>query len=94
MLVAVQDDRHVAYYLPEYRHIKLDPIVNANVHEALPPGVKQVVIFDKYLELSGVNAEESLSIPTDHKLSYINRKPEQQSVILDWRNRIVTLVSN
>ncbi|MFA5810277.1 MAG: glycosyltransferase family 39 protein [Thermoleophilia bacterium] len=93
MIVAVHDDRQVSYYLPEYRHIRLDPMIKENVTEPLPADIKQVVIFDKYLESSREGTGKILSITPDRYLSYIPREPRQKSVALDWRDKSVTLLS-
>ncbi len=93
MIVAVQDDQQVSYYLPEFRHIKLDPMVKENVTQPLPADVKQVIIFDKYLESPRGEAGKVLSVTPGQYLSYITREPRQKSIALDWRNKSVTLLS-
>ncbi|MHB1389648.1 MAG: hypothetical protein ACYCXF_00210 [Thermoleophilia bacterium] len=92
MIVAVYDDQQVSYYLPEYRHIRLDPMVRENVTEPLPPDITQVVIFDNFHISSRESTGKVLSITPDQYLSYIPREPHQKSVSLDWRDRSVILL--
>lgn len=93
LIVAVYDDRQVSYYLPEYRHIRLDPMVKANVNAPLPDDVKQIVIFDRYLESSREETWKISSITPDQYLNYIQRGRRHKSIALDWRDRSVSLLS-
>ncbi|MHB8859904.1 MAG: hypothetical protein ACYC6Z_10560 [Thermoleophilia bacterium] len=93
LIVAVYDERHVSYYLPEYPRVKLDPMVKENVNASLDPQIKQVVIFDDYLESAAAQTKERLTLGAGQSLVYISRAPGQKQVTLDWNNRTVALVS-
>ena len=91
LILAVHDDQHVSYYLPEYRHLKLDAMRKENVSAQLSPDIKQVVIFDKYLSPAPGAPVESLPLAGKKRLNYIPRKPGQRSVFIDYNSMTVTL---
>ncbi|MHB1324656.1 MAG: hypothetical protein ACYC0L_00345 [Thermoleophilia bacterium] len=91
LIIAVHDDQHVSYYLPEYQRLGLDAMAKANTRAQLSSEIEQVVIFDRYFTPAADDQAASLMLGGGQKLNYIPRNSGQYYVYIDWNSMAVSL---
>ncbi len=94
LIVAVFDDQQVRYYLPQYQSLSFDPTEENAVSIGLGPAIRHVVIFEGYLKPAGGGQEKDLPLAWDQVLRFMDRQPGQNSVMVDWKTRSVSLEGN
>ena len=91
LIVAVHDEQHVSYYLPEYPHLGLDAMTKEDIHTQLSPEIERVVMFERYFTPALENQAESLLLSEGQRLNYIPRKSGQNFVCTDWNSMTISL---
>ncbi|MCL4474347.1 MAG: glycosyltransferase family 39 protein [Actinobacteria bacterium] len=89
LIVSVFDYQQARFYLPGYRNWTFDPSVEKHPAAALPPAVRNVVIFEEYLS-PGVPGAMKLPLDRDQTLFYLS-SGGSATLRIDWDNRKVYL---
>lgn len=90
LIVSVYDYQHADWYLPEFQHLGFDAMASDSAELPIPAGIRQVVIFEDYLNLAGAAAQAELPLAHNQKLRYFEREHED-AVVVDWGRKSVTL---
>ena len=91
LVVSIFDEQQVDYYLPGYRHFGMDPMEQPSAGMALPPEIREIVIFDDFLHPGAGTLSSVLPLAADQKLTFIRRRPGDQRLIIDWNRQEVSL---
>ncbi|MHB0866826.1 MAG: hypothetical protein ACYC6B_00110 [Thermoleophilia bacterium] len=89
-IISVYDFEQGKYYLPQYNIQRVDTAVAPHVTRDLPPGTRQVVIFEEFLKPVDSADLREIDICLDQKLYYLPVSGQRQ-VTVDWDRRLVSL---
>lgn len=90
LIITAFDFQQVGYYLPEFKSWNFDPAVESSPSTALPADVRQVVIFEEYLQPADAGRWQRLPLARDQYLYHAT--PDGLRIVsVDWKTQKVSL---